>query len=237
MTRFTKTKLIILAVIAVVLAAAGYFYSIILMKIAEFVFCRKYQKLPRGWISKKSFLYALCFIVILLLFNFPHNAWAAWNIQTVDATNNVGYSTSLALDSSGIPHISYYNSTNDDLKYAEWTGTAWNIQAVDTTGNAGYYTSLALDSSGNPHISYYEYSNGDLKYAKWIGTGWNIQTVDATGNTGYYTSLALDSSGNPHISYHDQTNEDLKYAFFLLPSATPLIVLQQSPMLLANAEP
>ena len=72
--------------------------------------------------------------------------------------------TSLALDSSDNPHISYYDNTNYDLKYAWYDGT-WHTETVDSTGGVGRYTSLALDSSDNPHISYYDSTNDDLKYA------------------------------------------------------------------------
>ena len=48
-------------------------------------------------------------------------AWGGWIIQPVDSEGTVGQSTSIALDSSDYPHISYNDGTHGDLKYARWT--------------------------------------------------------------------------------------------------------------------
>lgn len=144
-------------------------------------------------------------------------AWfdgARWNHETVDQSDAVGRFPSLALDSEGHPHISYYDDLTDDLKYACWDGSSWLVETVDAEGIVGAYASLALDSGGHPHISYYDNSNADLKHAYWDGSSWLMETVDAEGIVGEHTSLALDSGGHPHISYFDNSNADLKYAYW-----------------------
>jgi len=92
----------------------------------------------------------------------PALADSPWIIQTVDSTAYVE-ETSIALDVAGSPHISYFDNTNQDLKYAAFDGSAWNIETVDSTGYVGEYPSLALDATGKPHISYRDRINYDLR--------------------------------------------------------------------------
>jgi hypothetical protein len=134
----------------------------------------------------------------------------------------VGKHSAVALDSAGRPHVSYYDHTDDDLKYAHKGTSVWTIETVDYAGPVGAYTSLALDSADHPHISYCSCTDqsctscNDLKYAWHDGTTWHIDWADTEGNVGGYTSLALDEEGGtaqPHIAYYDFTKGDLKYAY------------------------
>jgi len=146
-------------------------------------------------------------------------------IQCVDCTSdNVGWYTSIKTDLNKKAHISYYDYTNRDLKYATNATGNWIATIVDSAGDAGLFTSLAIDSNNNIHISYYDYTNQDLKYATnsgvspgagncFAGSNFNCAVVDGSGNVGQYASIAIDKAATPnlHISYYDATNGDLKY--------------------------
>lgn len=134
------------------------------------------------------------------------------NLVEETTGNDVGWYTSVCVDSQDNFHISYYDYGKGDLKYALKTQGSWNIQIVESTGDVGRYTSLALDSTQHPHISYYDHSNKDLKYAQKTDTSWVITTIDQLGNVGLFTSLYLDKNDDPHISYVDYDNHLLKYA-------------------------
>jgi hypothetical protein len=122
--------------------------------------------------------------------------------------------TSLALDTKGNPHITYYNDSTEDLMYAVRDTGNWTISVVDSTGDVGQFSSLALDTLDVPHISYYHHitdSIGIVKIAVWNNTEWNITNIDSLDHVfiGFsgarnMTSLNLDRQMNPHITYSDQ---------------------------------
>jgi uncharacterized caspase-like protein len=132
------------------------------------------------------------------------------------STAKLGQASSLALDSNGEPHISYYHADNGDLRYLYHTasGWQWDRAIADSAGNTGADTSLQLDDSDHPHVSYWNVDASDLMYATHNGTSWITHTVDSAGSVGRSTSLALDAAGHPHISYYDLSNDTLKYAYY-----------------------
>ncbi|MGB9978606.1 Ig-like domain-containing protein [Methanobacterium sp.] len=149
-----------------------------------------------GKIRKQTIFMLITLLFTLILAGTVSASNETWHNESLSKIGVSGGYTSLVMDSSGNPHISYYDNNTGNLKYTYKSGNKWINETVDT-GNKYYFTSLALDSSGNPHISYWDSKN--LKYAfKYMGS-WYKDTV-ATSNV-YYASLDLDSSGKPHISY------------------------------------
>ena len=142
----------------------------------------------------------------------PTNTGGAIPSGIVSSGSNHGLFISIALDSNGYKHISYYQITNFDLMYATDKSGSWVTTSIDTSGSVGWHTSIAIDSNDDVHISYWYQTAQDLKYATDKSGSWVTTSIDTSGNVGQYTSIAIDSNDDVHISYRDATNGDLKYA-------------------------
>jgi hypothetical protein len=134
-------------------------------------------------------------------------SWEVYLVDTHEAgeTDDRGSANSIAVDSYNHVHMSYFDDTNDDLRYV--------TNAVDDD-NDGFFTEVDCndsDISVNPGATENQYNGKDddcnpltLDYS------WIIEVADPSTTDVRWTSVAMDSLGNIHISYRDDTT--LKYA-------------------------
>jgi hypothetical protein len=107
---------------------------------------------------------------------------------------------SLALDSSGAPHIAYIHTETGALVYASRAGS-WTSETAAVVGCCRAI-SLRIDSRDVPHLAAYNYSLPGLEYYHREGAIWLWETVEATALiAGDGISLALSGSGRPRIAY------------------------------------
>ncbi|MBU0504833.1 MAG: hypothetical protein ABII18_02820 [bacterium] len=123
----------------------------------------------------------------------------------------VGLFTSLSIDSTGVIHITYYDNTNHNLKYATGNLGNWNIETIDATGTVGKESSITVDHNDVVHVSYM--ANQDLKYLHGNYGAWSaVEFVDLGTNIGPHSSIAVDQYDEIHICYFDRALKKLKYA-------------------------
>jgi hypothetical protein len=146
--------------------------------------------------------------------NGPGN-WTVESIGSGDLTYK--YSTSIAVDPEGVPHITYYDQGGNDLALASRGNNGWDIAHIDTDGETGLFSSLVIDADGRFHVSYFEKkspSRGIVKYATRAPgeTDWTILEVGTLDHLAFgfigarnITSIAIDDAGNPWIAYSDET--------------------------------
>lgn len=124
--------------------------------------------------------------------------------------------TSLALDTSGNPRITYWSGRK--LKYAYYDGS-WHYQELNSLvgGDVGRGNSLTRDQDSWFHVSYVFCSDTlltscTLKYAHRNLTNWVIfnPPIDIAQPNGQ-TAIAVDDEGGVHICYPKDGN--LNYAY------------------------
>jgi hypothetical protein len=129
-------------------------------------------------------------------------------ISTPPKRERRGHQHRHCVPTDGLPVISYYESTNGNLKVLSCGNAACNsesnnIAAVDAVGDVGRANSLKIAADGLPIISYCDTTNTSPKVVRCgnasCSSGNTISTLDDTA--GEYTSIAVPASAYPIIAY------------------------------------
>ncbi len=139
----------------------------------------------------------------------PSGSWVA---SVVDDTTQVGSWSSATGDSIGRMHVTYYDFSNQELRYAIHNGTSWSISKLDESGGA--CSAIISDDNNKQHIFYIDLvlAKTPLSYMTNSGAKWVASVVDGQGDVGEQSSIAVDEDGFVHIAYYDDSNGTLNYA-------------------------
>jgi hypothetical protein len=141
-----------------------------------------------------------------------------WIDESVDEIDNADDGWSMALDSAGVVHVSYYVGIELGMRYARRSAAGvWEFEVADASASGvglGSGSEIAVDADGGVHIAYRDAGAGDLRYAhRDAGGTWTIDMVDGDGDTGQDASIAIDAANGVHIAYSDFTSHDQRYAY------------------------
>lgn len=139
--------------------------------------------------------------------------------EVADTAGAVGSFNAIAVDQSGLPHLVYFDDTNDRLvhSYRDVSGTWSSPAAIKTVANSSFAPSIAFDADGKLHAIFTEnptVGNDNLWYAIRTAAGsWGTasQFGPTADDTAYPMSMALDSDGNPGVVYNNVTDTALEY--------------------------
>ncbi len=132
--------------------------------------------------------------------------------------NYTGQWSSIAIGADGLPIISYYDSSNGNLKVVHCgdddCSSGNTITTLESSGVIGKYTSIAIGADGLPVISYWSDHTDWLKVVRCgnvlCNSGNTVTNADTADNQGEYTSIAIGADGLPIISYYNRNETAFK---------------------------
>lgn len=155
---------------------------------------------------------------------------SGWCVEVVDSARQVGGYSAIAVEDD-TPLVTYWDSGNDDLRWASRAGggvscdaAGWDCGMVDSGPVGAYANDLAVDSVGRAWAAYRYSGSGTgpkaakLVVAMHVGTGgtgcggspeWTCLPVASTGNVGLDTGIGFDSTGSAWVHYWNSQNLNL----------------------------
>jgi hypothetical protein len=122
----------------------------------------------------------------------------------------------MVLTPEDYPIISYYDGTNDTIKYAVCDDASCSNPFTNSAqATDGPYNALALSESGRVYIAFYNSGGQALNMLECNlpCETWGIGVLDNTAvDVGWDISIAISEGGNPLVSYHDVENGVLRMA-------------------------
>ena len=132
----------------------------------------------------------------------PDGGKAKGKHLSVEAGANVGEFVSLHLDASDIVHLSYYDRSQQALKYARQTENGFSVETVESNCSQCLYSAIKQNAQGEPVVAYYSGTDKMLMLAMKVGQEWKKETIEWGQGTGMGVRLLYDQQGKLHALYY-----------------------------------
>ncbi|MBX7098744.1 MAG: hypothetical protein K1X89_13635 [Myxococcaceae bacterium] len=142
---------------------------------------------------------------------YARSSATGWTNEVLDPGLGQTAEVSLALGASGQAMVAYWDSINQDLRFAERVGGGFVKALVASTGSTGLHPSVAVDPSGAPAIAYLDGTAKELRLARRSGATWSTELVASGVNpasTGR-TAVAFAPSGAAFVYGNDAQSGSL----------------------------
>jgi hypothetical protein len=146
-----------------------------------------------------------------------YDRYSGWLAPYTVATqgHDVGDCSSLAVDSLGRLHTSYFDSTSGALKYLQYEiGVGAGVMnTIDSSGLTSCFSVIGVDATNNLAVGFIR--GGNL-YVSWLSGAYWLEpllvdsVVSAVNYQGF--GMALQSNGSPHFAY--RKGNDLWYTYW-----------------------
>lgn len=137
------------------------------------------------------------------------HAWAQFYSLPIEQNESVAYTTSIALDAAGNPHIAYFDRGANDLVYMTRQAGTWRRQIVDVGGSQ---PSIAIAPDGTIGISYWTPIDGVCRYAFLSDTTWINLAVHFIPNN-IFNDLTFAQNSEPRIALYETARHRVYYAY------------------------
>jgi len=154
------------------------------------------------------------------------NTGGGWATQPVDPRGG-GYGISVALDSSGNPHVAYYTKSGE-VRVWSFGGGVTSVARTGTGPNPGWSASIGLDGKGTEYVAWYDASKNDLGLASASGSAFKELPVTGTADD-ELPQVAVPSDGSKvYVTSYDKVNLDLLMGTYVV-KGSPNLALAQVP--------
>ena len=132
---------------------------------------------------------------------YAHKDAGTWLKTEVDATAELCWFDSIAIDGAGSCHIAYMTRSAHEttkLVYGTNRDGSWKIETLVEARGSSYSASIAIDEAGRLHIVYDDPENG-VCYGTNASGAWSFEPLDEMPV--HSVRMSLDTQRNVHVTF------------------------------------